>query len=333
MSDAQSSLDPALSEAAAWFTRLNNRTISHADLIDFRRWRADPAHASAYAEIERLWGRSASLADDPDIIAAVEGAGQRRTLVQWLAEFWRALVGRPVVGLGLALATGLMALLVVPTVWPPTYATQLGEQRTVRLADGSRVQLDTDSKIRVRLSRDRRDIQLVRGQAMFEVAHDATRPFVVRAAGTRVQALGTRFDVRLIGDGARVILLEGRVEVASPATARTWTLAPGQELVSLRAPQSTPIAPRTVDVAAETSWTRGQLVFRDMRLTDAIDEINRYSQAPIHLQSPALSDARVSGVFDADDTEAFLAALTDLHSLQRSAGPGGTIVLKGPDTN
>lgn len=333
MSDAQSSLDPALSEAAAWFTRLNNRTISHADLIDFRRWRAEPAHASAYAEIERLWGRSASLADDPDIIAAIQAADRHQTLAQWLAGLWRALVSRPVIGVGIALATGLLALLVAPSVLPPAYTTAVGEQRTVRLADGSRVQLDTNSKIRVRLSPGRREIQLVRGQAMFEVARDAARPFVVRAAETRVQALGTRFDVQLVGDGVRVILLEGRVEVTEPSIGKTWALEPGEQLMSAAAASVVQNRPERVDVAAETSWTRGQLVFRDMRLTDAIAQVNRYSRAPIRLRSAALADERVSGVFDADDTEAFLAAITELHPLARSTGSDGAIILTGPNTN
>lgn len=326
MSDRQPSLDPALSEAAAWFARLNQRTVTHASLAAFRAWRASPENARAYAEVEALWGETGALGADADIRRAVAGITRRPSLMERLRRAWSTLLGRPVAGLGAALAIAVIALLGSQAMVGKSYETAVGEQRFLRLADGSHLRLDTNSKIRVDFSRGARRIDLVRGQALFEVAHDATRPFIVSADGVSVRALGTRFGVRRLGSGASVTLLEGRVEVRSrrEGEARVWALRPGEQVIT--GPRAA--RPRTVDVATATSWTRGQLVFRDVPLSAAVDEVNRYSARPIELRSPALAQTRVSGVFDSDDTEAFLAAVTALHPLRRETAPDGAVILR-----
>lgn len=326
MSETQPSLNPLLDEAAGWFARLNTNTISHADLAAFRTWRAVPEHADAYAQIEHIWGKAAGLSDDADIQAAVAAVKPRRSAGSRITDLWRALARRPMLGIGLAVAAGALAMLSPRLVDGDLYATRIGEQRTVRLADGSRIQLDTDSRVKVRLSGGRRDIDLVRGQALFDVAHDPSRPFTVRAGQTEVRALGTRFDVRRFSDSVKVTLLEGRVEVRRRRdhSVKPWSLEPGQQVLSGLAPSS----PRRVDVAAATSWTQGQLVFRDTPLSAAIAEVNRYSTRPITLDSDRLSDEPINGVFQTDDTDAFLKAVVDLHGLERAEGANGAIVLQ-----
>lgn len=326
MSDVQPSRDPALDEAAAWFARLNQPTVSHPDLADFRAWRARPENARAYAQVERLWGQAKALADDPDIRSATSGIGRRPSPWRWLGRAWTWAVRRPALGLGLAVAAGAVATFGLQATMGTRYETAVGEQRVLRLADGSRLHLDTNSEVRVRLSRATRDIELVRGQAMFEVAHDVQRPFVVASDGTTVRALGTRFDVRRLASGAKVTLIEGRVEVRNGTAdaPRVWALQPGEQVTTGK----TAVRPRQVDVAAATSWTRGQLVFRDVPLSAAIAEFNRYSAQPIELRSETLSAERVSGVFDSNDTDAFLAAVTNMHSLQRENLAGGGVILR-----
>ncbi len=326
MSDAQPSRDPALDEAAAWFARLNQQTVSHPDLADFRTWRARPENAQAYAQVETLWGQAKALADDPDIRSATSRIRKSKSPWRWLGRAWTWVVRRPVLGLGVAVAAGAVATFGLQATMGTRYETAVGEQRVLRLADGSRLHLDTDSEVRVRLSRDARDIELMRGQAMFEVAHDAQRPFVVVSDGTTVRALGTRFDVRRLSSGAKVTLIEGRVEVRNGTAdaPRVWALRPGEQVTT----GATAGKPRQVDVAAATSWTRGQLVFRDVPLSTAIAEFNRYSAQPIELRSATLGAERVSGVFDSNDTDAFLAAVTNMHPLQRENVVGGGVILR-----
>ena len=300
--------DQARTEAADWFARLNRRDVSSQDMEAFRIWRKLPGHKEAYDEVDAFWRRSETLNSDPDIQAAIAGALGRtaqpppirtRRGARYGVAFALALVA--------AIGGGYM-------LWGPrTYGTGVGEQRTVRLADGSTVILDTDSVVAVRLSAARRDIRLRRGQALFEVAHDTARPFVVTAGDTSVTALGTRFDVRRDGEGATVTLVKGLVEVREASQAgrdQVWRLAPGQR-VATRAPAP---APRPVDVTTVTSWTSGRLVFRSVPLRDAVAEFNRYERQKIEIEGP-LGDELISGVFAVGDTNTFVGSLADVHDL------------------
>ncbi|MBQ1560927.1 FecR domain-containing protein [Caulobacter sp.] len=303
--------EEAKAQAAEWFARLNRRDVSSDDMEAFRLWRKAPGHKEAYDAVDAFWRKSQALKNDPDLKAALAGAVSRTA---------PAAPSRRPMRLGYGLAFGLLLLAGAGggyALWAPkTYATAIGEQRTIRLADGSTLTLDTGSKARVRLGKARRDIELVQGQALFEVAHDAARPFTVTAGDTAVTALGTRFDVRRDGAGASVTLVRGAVEVreASGATPRVWRLTPGQK-VSTAAPTPAPV---TIDAAAATSWTTGRLEFRNVALGAAVAEFNRYERRRIELaQGPWLQD-RVSGVFDVDDTETFVRSIAELHDLEVS---------------
>lgn len=296
-------------EAAAWFSRLNQRRVSSEDIHAFAEWRRAPENAEAYARAERLWEKAGGLAADPEIQrltrdAARPGPGHRN--VRWF-----------VLG-GAGAAAALLGAIAWGHLGPKAYGTETGERRTVMLADGSSVTLDTDSRISVRLTGDRRAIELLRGRAMFDVARDVSRPFVVEAGPVEVTALGTRFDVRRYHDGASVTLAEGRVSVADERTERDWTLSPGQQLTATaRAPSL-----GAVNVEATTSWTEGRLVFDHTPLSQAVGEMNRYASVKLELRSSTLATAPISGVFNTGDMEAFAGALSDLYplSLRRSDG-------------
>jgi transmembrane sensor len=204
----------------------------------------------------------------------------------------------------------------------PSYATRVGEQRLVRLADGSTVRLDTATRIDVAFSRASRTIRLAHGQAFFDVAHDAARPFLVTAGPLTVRAVGTRFDVRA-GAQPTVTLVEGVIEVRRQGRhPQSWTLRAGQQLIAAAA------APRPVDAAAATSWTSGRVVFENVPLSAAVAEINRYCAHKIILRAPALAQAPVSGSFETGDAAAFVAAESDLHGLRADQLPDGDIALE-----
>ncbi|AYG95648.1 FecR family protein [Brevundimonas naejangsanensis] len=314
-------------EAASWFARLGQRRVSTTDIHDFFEWRKNPANARAYERVEKAWATSGALADDPDISAlTAEALGKAPPPVR--ARYMVSRLWKPIA----AGATALVALALFAS-WamdrPLDYATATGEQRTLRLADGSRVILDTGSRVSVRLRPDRRSVTLVSGQAFFDVEGDPARPFVVTAGDTTVTAVGTRFDVRRLGQGARVTLVEGRVDVGSPGTARpVWSLAPGQQVVTTQgAPEV-----RTVDAARETSWTTGRLVFAATPIREAVAEVSRYSDRRIELKDGGIAQIPVSGAFDTGDTEAFIAALSDLYGVTASRSPDGAIILRAPET-
>jgi transmembrane sensor len=330
MSETQRRIDPGLEEAADWYATLNQRTVSHEALTAFRAWRQTPSNAAAYAQVENTLGKVARLSSDPDIKAALGEVGSRRSLRDRLARLWAKGFRRPVIGIGLAVGAGAIGFLALQVYQGETFSTGIGEQRIVRLDDGSTLRLDTNSLVRVKLGGKSRNLELVRGQAQFDVSHDANRPFVVASDGVSVRALGTKFDVRRYDDGVKVTLVEGQVEVsqADAAAPARWTLRPGQQVVAGEAPQ----APRNIDVASATSWTRGTLVFRDQSLASAVAEVNRYSRTKIDLRSDRLARTPVSGVFASGDTDAFVAAVTTLHPLEQSTSSDGRIVLRDRPT-
>lgn len=297
-------------EAAAWFARLNTLSIPSQALEEFQAWRRDPGNDAAYERIEAVWASAGRLADQPDTARAVAEAlarGRRRR------RFGKLAAPRARIAYG-ALAMAAVATLAVTLVVGrgETYRTGVGEQRLVSLADGSRLRLDTDTQVRVKLSGEAREIALVHGQAFFDVAPDPARPFVVRANDLAVRAVGTQFDVRRLGAEVRVTLVEGEVEVTDKSLAQTWRLSPGEGLAG----HGDPAPPKPVDVDEATSWTQGRLIFRATPLAEAAAEVNRYSRRKVVVDAAALHQAPINGVFEAGDTQAFVSAVSELFQLQ-----------------
>ena len=301
--------DEARAQAAEWFARLNKLDVPYADMQAFKAWLKVPDHKKAYDEVDAFWRQTEAVKNDPDIKAVMADVLDR-TAPQARSRDVRR--GR----YGLAFAVALLAAVAGGYVlWgPKVYSTGVGEQRTVQLADGSTVVLDTDSQVSVRLTGSRRDIRLSRGQALFDVAHDSARPFVVTAGATSVTALGTRFDVRREASGATVTLVRGSVEVrerSGNGAAQVWRLAPGQRVATqLAAP-----APAPVDVDTATSWTSGRLIFHAVPLRAAVAEFNRYERQKIEVADGPVGDELITGVFAVGDTNTFVGSVADLHDL------------------
>jgi len=308
-------------EAAAWLARLGNHSISTETVRAFRAWRDNPANDAAYQEAEAFWEASGGHAADPEILRMTEAALGRRArgrMPTWLRGprlAW-GLVGAGVLAFAICLSIYLLQ--------PLNYETGPGELRTVRLEDGSRLHLNVDSRVEVRFTPKERLIRL-RGEAFFDVAHDASRPLVVDARGVRVRALGTKFDVNEAGDRLQVTLVEGRVQVERREAPQAWTLGPNQKLVLVGKGPATPTA---VDATRTTSWTTGRLNFHETPLAEAVTEVNRYGKAKIVLEGDALRRRQVTGYFDVGDTESCVKGVSAVFDLQATTTAEGLITLR-----
>jgi transmembrane sensor len=184
------------------------------------------------------------------------------------------------------------------------YATRVGERRRIGLADGSAVDLNTSSALSVAFTDRVRRLELHAGEAMFEVASDASRPFVVDAAGTETQAIGTVFSVRR-DDAVSVRVVEGEVAVGDAGTKGTGVrVAAGQQVAF--AADGSRSSPEPFDVAAETAWRRGKLIFNRRPLGEVASELDRYRVGRIAIPDARLRRLEVTGVFDLSDPDAVL---------------------------
>ena len=318
--DQGSQAERIAGEAAAWLTRLNSRTVGTAELESFFAWRRIPGHAEVYDRLEGHWRNSLNLASDRDIAAAVAQALETESEPVRKMPPARA-----------ALAAVLIVMLACATFLFMTrdtvYETATGEQRLVRLEDGSRVHLDTDTRLRVGSGSDRTVI-LEKGRALFDVAHDPLKPFSVTALNTQVMALGTSFEVEQADNEVAVALVEGKVAVQmarSAGSAAALELSPGQ---AVRFTPSGPGQITTADTAMISAWTKGRLEFRDTPLVNAVAEVNRYTATKLALKSRQFAGQRVNGGFAVGDVEAFIDAVTALYPLQAVTLKDGSIELQ-----
>lgn len=318
----------ARNEAAEWMARLNARSVASDTLDDFYDWRRDPGNAAAYSEVEQLWGEYERIGSDRDIAAAVREALARPRSASRLRNAGDLLARRPAAGaLALLLVLGLVFAGVF--AWPrgTIYESGVGEQRLVQLDDGSRLRLDTATRLRVRLSRTERRIDLIEGDAFFDVAHDAPRPFSVYIGPASVTALGTRFDVRAHGGRTVVTLIRGRLNLASASgdDSDNVMLAAGERSELSATGWS---SPERADIQAATSWTEGRLLFRNTPLVEAIEQVNRYAKHTIVLEDQGRFDEHVNGSFVTGDVDGFVTAVTTLFSLKAEKQADGRIFLR-----
>ena len=320
MNDNGVSGDDARVQAAHWYARLQTLPVSAGKLEEFFAWRRIEGNRDAYIAVDRFYNQAGSLADRPAILAAIEQAMNRPVHRSSNRGFSIS-----------TMAAAAIALLVVGVAlvadWPAgddRYATRIGEQRKLMLADESRVILDTDTAMTVKFVDGARRVSLEHGQAYFTVAHDAARPFTVDAGGARVLATGTQFDVHRNGDMVDVTLVEGsaRVSVDDRPVAR---LRAGQAL-TLTGGRVSSI--KAVDTAPATAWTRGRIVLDGMTLQNAITAVNRYVDTPVRLDAPGFADARISGTVDTGDARNFAAAVTAVLPLKAQTDSDGSISLR-----
>jgi transmembrane sensor len=337
-------------EAAAWWVmREHKGDLSPTELDARQNWLdAAPEHAQAYAAARSAMDAVSALAGDSAILALRRQALAARG--DSSSQAWRR-VAAACVGLIVLAGVGTAMMFGRPfalrdsdgrtqlagntnsgrDVAHETYRTAVGARSSFKLPDGSVATLDTDSVVQVDFSDRERTVRLLRGQALFEVAKHRPVPFRVYAADRCITAVGTQFDVRLDGARLRVTLIEGRVKVSKDditeqRTPQAYlTLSPGQELDE-RIGRSMLV--KQTDVAKVQSWKDGLVVFEDEPLDQAVSELNRYSLKPIVIGDPSISNLRVTGVFNTDQSDHFAQTLTEIFPLSATYDADSGSVLR-----
>ena len=311
-------------EASRWLAARDARSPSPEDDAAFDRWiDEDIRHRVAYLKLESAWSRADRLRElqpldrriDPDLLRAHGVRGR-----------WP-----------MAMAASLVLALVVASVffarawlgWEH-YETPVGGFSRIVLEDGSVIDLNTNSELRVRMGRGDREVQLVRGEGRFQVAHDAQRPFVVSAGDAAVRAVGTAFSVRLRESAqVEVLVAEGAVQIDTTHAVQAPPVQAGEAAVL----HSDHIAVSRIEpqvLERRFAWTSGQIQLRGETLDEAVSEFNRYNRRQLRLADASLAELRVGGTFNATDPDSFAAALASTFGLRVDAGEPDAIILRPP---
>lgn len=323
-------------EASTWFVEFRMGSPSQNSREEFLEWLCrSPDHIRAYLEVSQTYielpapgvlpndevGRLIDKARarlTNDVIPLDPRIPRHEPPVPTRTTRWPWAVATSFV---IALAGGVIA-------WQHhehgLYATEAGEGRTVTLADGSRIELNGRTRLRVAYSEHERDIALLEGQALFQVAKDKTRPFIVDTGTAQIRAVGTAFDVHKQGAETTVTVLEGTVAVlsanSSPGqTTATAGAAPNLLVTAGEQAVVTPqgsAKPHATNVAAVTAWTRGQLEFDETPLSQVAEEFNRSSPRPLVLDSASAGKVRISGVYSSVDPASLILFLRNQPDLE-----------------
>ncbi len=336
-------LNPQIrNEATEWLLRFSEGEVDAAGREEFNFWlRTSPEHVRAYLRIAAFWQEAGHIDGKQgprDIDALISQAKQEGNIfplafgahpnASLAEELPKAQPGRATQRF-LAIAATLLVAIgaggVHQYLTRNVYETSIGEHRTINLADGSTLILNADSKVRVRYSEAERSVDLEEGQALFKVAKNPARPFVVRSGEASVRAVGTQFDVYRKATGTTVTVVEGKVAVTSEKVKGTGDgqdeevgvgfLIAGEQLTipkisvaqaTAAATPDTASAPqvRPVKVEEATAWTEGLLVFNGTPLTEVIREFNRQNSKPLVLQgAPELAQIKITGTFPANGAD------------------------------
>ncbi|UVL82349.1 FecR family protein [Pseudomonas sp. B21-028] len=293
-------------DAARWFLRLQAPAMSVEERQHFHAWLDEhPIHRDEIQLLQGIWSatdlvpreRLQTLCERP------AARPKRRPLLRYAVA-----AGLLAVAVGLGLFSGLGS----PTEYSAEFATALGERRHIALPDGSMIDLNSRSRVRIRFAHHQRRVELAEGEALFSVEHDAGRPFTVEAGNGQVTVTGTRFDVRRDADNTRVAVEQGSVKVQGRD-------APQAQFVNLTAGFGTRIdaqgkvaAPYAINADELTAWRNGKLVFNNAPLRDVAEEVSRYRGKPLRVGSAAVGNLLLTSVFRADNPEALIKALPNI---------------------
>ncbi len=303
-------------EACAWVARLDGSKPSQETLAAFREWiNRSPQHRAEMTRLAGLWS-------DLNVLTELSVPHQKIVHLTRYKAFKRAAI----VAACAVLIAVTMILRSPPTNSPitpsPVYSTRVGEQQSIVLADDTKILLNTDSSIRVSYSLQQRDICLLHGEAYFQVAHNAARPFLVHAGTSVVRAVGTAFSVYLQKRDVEVDVTEGTVEVSSVANPGMTSASSSQtsraiRLTNLNAGQRAAFNPEAESIQSvkppemdrRLSWREGILTFSGEPLDQVVEEVSRYTPVKIVISDPAIRNLRIGGYFKVGETDTMLEAL------------------------
>jgi len=329
--------------AAEWLIRLRSPDASAATRAEFTDWlRESPLHIQEYLAAVEVWEAlsDSNVADatDAEMLVAAAKCGNVVPLEAGSFQPRRSEGAAPrpkarTVAAAAGVAAVALSVLGVKLFFdrPIRLHTDTGESRVVVLQDKSVMHLNTRSDVVVQLSRRERHIELLSGEAFFEVATDAQRPFVVRSGSVSARALGTKFAVTKRADVTLVTVAEGRVLVAEqsadpgsvPIGARAAEVGAGEQ--AMAAPRG--ISKARVDAQVVLAWRDGKLVFDGDSLGKVVDEFNRYNPTPIVIADPAVAERRVSGVFSVHDPESLMLFLERSGDVSIRREENGTVTI------
>lgn len=300
--------DPTVLEAVKWFVRMRDEKTSAEERRSFETWLGeDPAHAAAFAHAEALWNRFDIVKPELERLRRSQSPFSRRNVILG--------GGAVLVGAGALYLRSRDDLFA-------DYTTDIGERRSVSLEDGSSVELGSYSALSVDFKPAARRIRLHRGQAFFNASADATRPFLVEASNSVMEALGTRFDVKYVDGLVTVVVSEHAVRARGSFPA--VTVEQGWQIIFGRNEQP---ALSRADLGRAEAWLRDQIVFQDMPLQRVLAEIERYRRGRIVLMDDSLGAIPVTAIFSAKQLDNALQTLADTLPIRLfRAGPLLTIV-------
>jgi transmembrane sensor len=302
-------------DASRWLARRDSEDWGDADEAALQSWlEQSTAHHVGFLRLEAAWHRADRLAALRRSYVAASGPRRfSRLTVQRVAA---ALLAIAVLGGGVAY------------LWPDrnVYRTNIGGRETVRLADGSKVELNTDTRLKAQIDTQQRIVVLDSGEAYFEVAHDPQRPFTVLAGRERIVDIGTKFSVRRDGNEVRVLVTEGRVRVEdTDGTTALPVSAPRGTVVVASAEAVLVTRKPTEAIANELGWRRGMLIFSQESLGEAAAEFNRYNEKKVVVEGTA-ADLKIGGSFESTNVDGFVRLVREGLGL-KADDRGGEVVI------
>jgi transmembrane sensor len=332
-------------QAAQWWVLLRDGAASAAEKREFAEWlKRSPDRVEASLRIARAhsavsrpdvgWPttsaeqliREAKAAPEDTVTPLRPGAVHRKPEVARRRPFVPVAIG---LAASLLVAAGISWFSLTRT---EQYQTKIGEQHSVMLADGSRVTLNTASKIEVRLRDHQRVVDLVQGEALFEVAHDVNRPFDVHVGNVVVRVVGTQFDIDRRATHTAVTVIEGKVSVvATGPNAQAIPQLTAADRVVVDSSGAGQVE-HGMNPGDATAWTQRQLVFQRRPLGEIAEELNRYNVTRIEIRSPVLAEQRVTGTFRSDDVASFVAVLAGIPGVHVTLDSAGNHVVTVDDS-
>lgn len=327
-------------QAAMWLVKLDSGNFSAQSRADLKNWlAADPKHQEALTAMMNVWDDidgSLALVNDEKLTEDVHFSDVLIPVLKPLS-----------IAASVCIVCIFVFLNSAFNVEKNTYATRIGEQLQTKFSDGSVMHLNTNSQIETEFSKDKRLIKLLKGEALFDVAHDKERPFIVYAGDRLVQAVGTKFSVQLTPKKVDVMVAEGKVVMSETSMNQELKniveinisnikiddifISQEQE-VTLRTGQTQQQTfVKTSHVEQSLAWLDGKIIFKDEKLINVINEVNRYIDQEILLYDSLLQERRISGNFNITDREALIEALTLSFDIEPERIGNNKILLRKKD--
>ena len=310
-------VNSAEEEAARWLMRIESVSEEQEGAIDidayakqdeaFGDWlEANPAHRIEVLRMLHTWRRA-------DRLSALNSPSLSQPGPRQWRNRWTKISG--------IAAAAALALAIIPVALMLrsddlkgyAYETLVGSREAVRLADGSRLELNSNTRVTTEVTRDERTVVLEKGEAFFEVARDETRPFKVIAGRQIVTVLGTKFSVHRRGNGIEVAVTEGRVQIDEAGDAEDLppTVVAAGDIVTAEEGAILVASNDMASVARELSWRQGYVIFDKMPLAEAAMEFNRYNRTELVIADDAIGAIEISGRFTSENVDAFARLLSD----------------------